>query len=100
MLWASVSYDGRFRHCPHSSVYAGHASEGLAQLWAERVQPTVRAALTPTGACGSCSQLSACGGGCHLSKIVSYGTVGVPSPTGGRPLLPILPITATSGGGS
>jgi radical SAM protein with 4Fe4S-binding SPASM domain len=100
ILWASVSYDGRFRHCPHSSVYAGHAREGLARLWTERVRPTVRAALTPAGACQSCSQLSACGGGCHLSKVVSYEPSMDPETAGigGRRPLPLYPVTAQSGG--
>ncbi|WP_054816799.1 MULTISPECIES: radical SAM protein [Nocardia] len=96
LLWASVSVDGRLRHCPHSAVYAGPIQEGIAGLWRTRMVPTVRAALAPTGACGGCGQLSACGGGCHLGKITSYGTG-----TGneGRTLLPLSPAGTATGQG-
>lgn len=93
LLWASVSYDGRFRHCPHSSVSAGTVEDGLARVWRERMVPTVRAALAPTGACAGCGQLSACGGGCHLNKVTGYGQ-------GSPPGLTLLPLTVgtTTGG--
>jgi radical SAM protein with 4Fe4S-binding SPASM domain len=88
ILWASVSYDGRLRHCPHSSVYAGSVTGGIGNLWRSVLQPTVRAALTPQGACAGCSQFSACGGGCHLNKITSYPDATV----GSRRSLPLVPI--------
>lgn len=93
LLWASVSYDGQFRHCPHSSVFAGRVSSGMAGLWREVMRPTVRAALQPEGACTDCSQLAACGGGCHLDKVTSYPATG----TGASRRL--LPIVATTSGG-
>lgn len=93
ILWASVSYDGRLRHCPHSAVYAGTVDDGLAQVWREQMVPTVRAALAPTGACVGCGQLSACGGGCHLNKVTSYD-----NPSGGRPLLPLVAVTDNARG--
>ncbi|WP_067721687.1 radical SAM protein [Nocardia yamanashiensis] len=95
LLWASVSYDGMFRHCPHSSTYAGAVGDGLARLWRERMVPTVRRALAPAGACAGCGQLSACGGGCHLGKVRAYPGAAAP---GGRVLLPLAP-TGASGCG-
>jgi radical SAM protein with 4Fe4S-binding SPASM domain len=94
ILWASVSYDGRFRHCPHSSVYAGHIDDGMKRLWNDLVKPTVRAALAPSGACAGCGQFAACGGGCHLPKVVSYASGTSPAarpPAAGRRLLPLHP---------
>lgn len=73
VLWASVSFDGRLRHCPHSAVFAGNVEEGIAKVWQERVVPTVRAALAPDhDACGTCGQYHACRGGCHLGKVTTY----------------------------
>ncbi|WP_067694527.1 radical SAM protein [Nocardia jejuensis] len=94
LLWGSVSYDGRFRHCPHSSVYAGKVSDGLGRVWRERMVPTVRHALAPTGACTGCGQLAACGGGCHLSKVTQYpDTSSIAAPR------VLLPLSATGGVG-
>ncbi|WP_040786005.1 radical SAM protein [Nocardia pneumoniae] len=95
LLWASVSYDGMLRHCPHSAVYAGAVGSGIGELWRTRMVPTVRKALAPAGACGACGQFSACGGGCHLGKITSYGDDAEP---GGRPLLPLTPVTVAVDG--
>lgn len=72
-LWMSVSYDGRLRHCPHSKVYAGHTRDGIAQVWQDKIVPTVKRTIEPqTDACAACSQFSACRGGCHLNKVTSY----------------------------
>ncbi|MBN1173036.1 MAG: radical SAM protein [Micromonosporaceae bacterium] len=72
ILWASISHDGRLRHCPHSTATAGEVTAGIGPLWRHRILPTVRAALTPAGACGGCTQFAACQGGCHLHKITGY----------------------------
>jgi radical SAM protein with 4Fe4S-binding SPASM domain len=73
LLWASVSYDGRFRHCPHSNVYAGHVADGVGKLWRERMRPRIRGIIAEAeAACGGCSQFGACKGGCHLSLVQSY----------------------------
>lgn len=91
ILWASVSHDGRVRHCPHSSVYAGSVEEGIRSVWQERIVPTVRRALQPEGACGVCSQFDACQGGCHLNRVRSYETPDA------RPLLPLLSAAGRKG---
>ncbi|MDQ7982484.1 radical SAM protein [Paraburkholderia sp. SARCC-3016] len=73
ILWASVSFDGRLRHCPHSAVFAGNVEEGIGKLWREHIVPTVRASLAPDhDACGTCGQYHACRGGCHLQKVTNY----------------------------
>ncbi len=73
ILWASIAYDGRVRHCPHSNVYAGHVEEGIGEIWRQRILPTVRRVLEPRNdACRGCGQFSACQGGCHLTHIVRY----------------------------
>src|SRR5262249_45032944 len=91
LLWASVSYDGHVRHCPHSAVFAGSVAEGIGPVWRERIVPTVRAALEPTdAACGVCGQFAACRGGCHLPRVRSY--------PGGPPMGRRLPIVSVTGG--
>jgi radical SAM protein with 4Fe4S-binding SPASM domain len=86
----SVSHEGRLRHCPHSAVYAGDITEGIGQVWRERIVPTVREALQPSHpACAGCGQFAACQGGCHLGKVRSY-----PGAPPGRRLLPVI----TAGG--
>lgn len=86
VLWGSVSYDGKLRHCPHSSVYAGTVEEGIGPVWRERIVPTVRAALQADNpACGSCGQFAACQGGCHLGKVRVY-------PGGQRRGLPLIQV--------
>jgi radical SAM protein with 4Fe4S-binding SPASM domain len=86
VLWMSASYDGRLRHCPHSAVYAGDLTEGIGQVWRERIVPTVREALQPSHpACAGCGQFAACQGGCHLGKVRSY-----PGAPPGRRLLPVI----------
>lgn len=79
ILWASVAYDGRLRHCPHSAVYAGHVDEGIGAVWRDRIVPTVRSVLAQADpVCSSCSQFGPCQGGCHLGRVTSYGDVPVP----------------------
>lgn len=74
VLWASVAYDGRLRHCPHSNVYAGHVDEGIGTVWRDRIVPTVRSVLAQADpVCSSCSQFGPCQGGCHLGRVTSYG---------------------------
>ncbi|NER49298.1 MAG: radical SAM protein [Symploca sp. SIO1A3] len=73
ILWASVSFDGQLRHCPHSPVFAGKIEEGIGKVFRERIVPEVRRAIAPKNeVCNSCSQFSACRGGCHLDRIKSY----------------------------
>ncbi len=73
VLWASISYDGQIRHCPHSSIFAGNIAEGIEKVWQERVAPTVLAALAPQNEeCGGCSQFDSCRGGCHLDRVKTY----------------------------
>ena len=70
-LWASVSYDGRVRHCPHSNAYAGSIETGIGILWREKIVPTVREAILPrSSACSGCAQFAACRGGCHLNRVI------------------------------
>jgi radical SAM protein with 4Fe4S-binding SPASM domain len=86
VLWMSVSYDGRLRHCPHSDVYAGDSAEGIGRVWRERIVPVVRDALQPADpACAACGQLAACQGGCHLGRVRAY-----PDAPPGRRLLPVI----------
>lgn len=66
MVWASVSYDGQLRNCPHSNVYFGRlADHRVAELW-PRLTERVHAAVTTRESCAGCVVADACRGGCHL----------------------------------
>lgn len=75
LLWASISYDGKIRHCPHSSVFAGNINEGVGKVWQERMVPTIRKVTDfKNEKCSSCSIFSECKSGCHLTRVISYET--------------------------
>lgn len=93
LMWASVSYDGRLRNCPHSNVYFGRlADRPLADLW-PALTDRVRTALTARSTCAGCTVADACRGGCHLSSFFSSKT-----PIGlGIPAVGAAPVTRTDG---
>ncbi|WP_327145258.1 radical SAM/SPASM domain-containing protein [Nocardia sp. NBC_01327] len=91
LVWASISYDGRLRNCPHSNVYFGRlADHPLADLW-PTLTDRVRTALTVRPTCAGCAVADACQGGCHLSSFFTSKT-----PTGlGIPAVGTAPATST-----
>ncbi|WP_280267582.1 radical SAM/SPASM domain-containing protein [Nocardia wallacei] len=85
MVWASVSYDGQLRNCPHSNVYFGQLAErSVADLW-PALTDHVHAAVTTRDSCAGCAVADACRGGCHLSSffapknVTSLGIPGMPA---------------------
>ncbi len=66
MVWASVSYDGQLRNCPHSNVYFGRLTDSaVADLWPVLTE-RVHAAVTTRDTCSDCAVSTVCRGGCHL----------------------------------
>lgn len=82
VVWASVSYDGRLRNCPHSNVFFGRlADHPLADLW-PTLTDRVHTALTARPTCAGCAVADACRGGCHLSSFFTSKTpvgLGIPA---------------------
>ncbi|MCX4099080.1 radical SAM/SPASM domain-containing protein [Nocardia sp. alder85J] len=82
MVWASVSYDGQLRNCPHSNVYFGRLAEyRLADLW-PTLTDRVHTAVTTRSTCVGCAVADACRGGCHLPSFFTAKTgtsLGIPS---------------------
>ncbi|HDV6060527.1 TPA: PqqD family peptide modification chaperone, partial [Staphylococcus pseudintermedius] len=66
ITWASISFDGKLRNCPHSNVYFGDVSQNdITSLW-KKMTKKVHEALQPRSSCSGCEFLSKCQGGCHL----------------------------------
>ncbi|WP_219822949.1 SPASM domain-containing protein [Nocardia nova] len=66
MVWASVSYDGQLRNCPHSNVYFGRLTDSsVADVWPGLTEQ-VHAAVATRDTCSDCAVASICRGGCHL----------------------------------
>lgn len=66
ITWASISFDGKLRNCPHSNVYFGDVSQNdIASLW-KTMTKKVHEVLQPRSSCSGCQFLSKCQGGCHL----------------------------------
>ncbi|RJO77665.1 radical SAM protein [Nocardia panacis] len=82
MVWASVSYDGRLRNCPHSNVYFGQlADHRLAELWPPLTE-RVHTAVATRDTCAGCAVADTCRGGCHLSSFFTPKTttgLGIPT---------------------
>ncbi|MFI9509076.1 radical SAM protein [Nocardia sp. NPDC052566] len=82
MVWASVSYDGQLRNCPHSNVYFGRlADHPVAELW-PTLTDRVHAAVATRDSCSGCAVAAACRGGCHLSSFFAPKTtigLGIPA---------------------
>jgi radical SAM protein with 4Fe4S-binding SPASM domain len=72
ILWASISYDGRIRHCPHSDCYAGNISDGIKNIWQEKIFPKVSNVLKPKAKCKQCNLFNSCKMGCHLYEVKDY----------------------------
>lgn len=71
-VWASISYDGRLRNCPHSNVYftSGSATD-LAAGW-RTLSQAVAEATSPRTTCSGCTFTNSCKGGCHLSHFIKH----------------------------
>ncbi|WP_330230304.1 radical SAM protein [Nocardia sp. NBC_00508] len=93
MVWASVSYDGQLRNCPHSNVYFGRlADHPVAELW-PTLTKRVHEAVTTRDTCAGCAVADACRGGCHLPSFFAPKQV-----TGlGMPSLGAESVTGISG---
>ena len=89
IVWASISYDGRLRNCPHSNVYFGAVQKApIGDLW-PALTAAVHAAVTTRPTCEGCAVSDICRGGCHLGSFfetketrtitLSMPTVGAPS---------------------
>ncbi|MDR7171768.1 radical SAM protein with 4Fe4S-binding SPASM domain [Nocardia kruczakiae] len=66
MVWASVSYDGQLRNCPHSNVYFGRLTDSsVADVWPDLTEQ-VHAAVVTRDTCSDCAVSAICRGGCHL----------------------------------
>lgn len=93
LVWASVSYDGQLRNCPHSNVYFGRlAEQRVAELWPTLTEH-VHAAVTTRDTCAGCAVAEACRGGCHLPSFFTPRKV-----TGlGMPTLGTASVTGMSG---
>ncbi|ABO68831.1 radical SAM/SPASM domain-containing protein [Anoxybacillus geothermalis] len=66
LVWGSISFNGKLRHCPHSNVYFGDVTtDGIKSIW-NKMTKKVSEVLTPRNTCMGCSELYSCRGGCHL----------------------------------
>lgn len=69
MVWASVSYNGRLRNCPHSNVYFGEPGSSIQEAW-NPLTHAVWSAVAPRDSCTGCSVRDLCRGGCHLNSFL------------------------------
>lgn len=79
IVWASVSYDGQLRNCPHSNVYFGHVGAEFGDVsnsW-PRLTNAVHKAVASRPSCDGCSAAEVCRGGCHLGSFFSQNPVSV-----------------------
>ena len=62
-VWASISYDGKMRTCPHSDSYFGDVSlKSIRSIW----QKDFIHSFTYSPECNNCTELCRCQGGCPL----------------------------------